>query len=87
MEIDVKALSGEDLFYFMTSSEYADTEYSAVVALLPYATMDMGKAIEILERVVRSDKVLVPVYPGIGDEPIDEMEFVGTIPDGALYIK
>ena len=87
MEIDIKTLSGEDLFYFMTSPEYEDAEYSSVVRLLPYATMDMAKAIEILERVVLSGKLLVAIYPSLSDKPTGEMEFIGTIPDGALYIK
>lgn len=87
MKIDIKTLSGEDLFYFMTSSEYEDAEYSSVVKLLPYATMDMDNAIEILERVVQSDRLLVAIYPSLGDKPTDDMEFVGIIPDGVLYIK
>ena len=55
--------------------------------LLSYATIDFDKAIQILERVVRTDKKLVAVYPGIEQIDTTGMEYIGSIIDGALYIK
>ena len=45
--IDFTKLKGEDLFWYFTN-DYPDEDYSSVVQLLPYATMDLEKAYEIL---------------------------------------
>lgn len=79
-------LKGFDLFYFMTH-EMDDPDYSSVVALLPYAESDMEKACNLLETIVKDGKRLVAVYPGLNEKPTPEMELVGSIPDGALYIE
>lgn len=71
----------------MTSREFPDRELSSLVMLLSYATIDFDKAIQILERVVRTDKKLVAVYPGIEQIDTTGMEYIGSIIDGALYIK
>ena len=87
MEVDIKKVKGKDLLLFMSSPEYVGEELASMVGLLSYATMDTDKAIRILEHVVQYDKTLVTVYPGLGEKPDDDMEFIGSIPDGGLYIK
>lgn len=84
--IDISNLKGEDLFHYFTT-DYPDENYSSVVLLLPYAVMDLKKAYDILERIVRDDKTLIAVYPGIENTDTSKMEFIGDIYDGGLYVK
>jgi len=87
--MDLSKLSGEALFYYY-EHDHRDKDYSSVVALLPYALMhDQQKAFEVLERIVRENKKLVAVYPGVPDinPDISNMEYVGDIMDGGLYIR
>ncbi|MDR0421392.1 MAG: hypothetical protein LBH72_00065 [Proteiniphilum sp.] len=60
--------------------------------LLLYATMYDYEKIERIKRKIANDgKRLVAVYPGVPElmKGIDiaEMELVGSIMDGALYLK
>ena len=84
--IDFTKLKCEDLFWYFTN-DYPDEDYSSVVQLLPYATMDLEKAYEILERIVREGKKLVAVYPFLEETDTSKMEYVGSIMDGGLYIE
>jgi len=83
---DLSKLSGEELFYYFTK-EHDDEDYSSIVELLPYATMDYGNACSILERVVRENKSLIAFYPEFDDIDTSNMEHVGDIMDGDLYIS
>lgn len=85
-KIDFTKMKGEELFYYFTH-DHGDKEYSSVVAMLPYATMDLRKAYEVLERVVRDGKTLVVVYPGIKNTDTSQMEHVGGVIDGDMYIQ
>lgn len=85
-KIDFTNLTSEDLFHYFTH-DHDDKDYSSVVAMLPYAVMDLKKAYEVLERVVRDGKTLVVVYPGIENTDTSQMEHVGDVMDGDLYIK
>lgn len=83
----IDKLRGEDLFYYFTH-EHPDRDYASVVELLPYALLwDMEKAYSVLERVVKENKTIVAVYPGLDDIDTSDMEIVGDIPDGVLYIS
>lgn len=86
MEIDVNTLKGEDLFYYMTEM-HPDREVRSMVFLLSYAVMDRDKTYSTLERIVASGRSLVAIYPGLGEEPTPDMEYLGSIPDGALYLS
>lgn len=86
MKIDVNALKGEDLYYYMTRV-HPDWKLRSMVSLLSYAIMDSDKMHSTLERMVASGKSLVAIYPGLGEEPTPDMEYLGSIPDGALYLK
>ena len=86
MEIDVNALKGADLFYYMTEM-HPDRKVRSMVFLLSYAVMDRDKTYSTLERMVASGKSLVAIYPGLGEEPTPDMEYLGSIPDGALYLS
>ena len=85
-KIDYTKLKGEDLFYYFTN-DHPDEDYRSVVSLLPYATMDLNKAFSILEKCVKENKTLIAVYPGIEKVDTTDMEYVGEIHDGMLYIK
>lgn len=85
-KIDFTNMKGEELFYYFTH-DHDDKDYSSVVAMLPYAVMDLKKAYEVLERVVRDGKTLVVVYPGIENTDTSKMEYVGDVVDGGMYIK
>lgn len=86
MEIDYKKLKGEALFHYFTH-DHTDKEYRSVVSLLPYAVSDFNKAIILLEKAVREDRQFIAIYPGIEKTDTSEMEYVGSIPDGELYMK
>ena len=84
--VNYKQLKGQALYDCMASREFTDQELASIVRMLPYATMDFGKAIKLLEQVVRTDRAFVVLY---GEEQYDSagLEFVGSVIDGALYIK
>lgn len=85
-KINPKELSGEDLLYYMTN-DYPDKDYSSIVELLPLACGDIDKAYSILEKSVNENKILVAVYPGEGETDTSDLDLIGEIQDGALYIK
>ncbi len=85
-KIDYTKLKGEDLFYYFTH-DHPDEDYRSIVALLPYALMNIEKAYRLLERSITENKTLIPVYPGIEKVDTTGMEYVGEIPDGMLYMK
>ncbi len=86
MKIDIKKLKGIDLYYYLTSDEYPDKDFSENVSLLIYAKPNKDEALKLLEEVVKHDKRLVAVYPGNGEVAPKGAELVGDIPDGALYV-
>lgn len=60
--------------------------------LLQYAVMgDFERLSNIVNRINREGKTLVAVYPGVPELmkgiDVSEMEFVGSIIDGGLYLK
>ncbi len=86
MKIDIKKLKGIDLYYYLTSDEYPDKDFSENVSLLIYAKRNKDEALKLLEDVVEQGKHFVAVYPGNGDAIPKGAELVGDIPDGALYV-
>ena len=84
--MDITTLKGEDLFYFFTH-DYEDKDYGSIVSLLQTAVGDANEAYSLLERVVSEDKKFIAVYPSVEDINTSNLEFVGSIPDGALYIR
>lgn len=85
-KIDFTKLKGEDLFYYFTN-DHEDKDYSSIIAMLPYAVNEKDKALTLLERVVREKKTFVVVYPGEEKTDTSQMEYVGQVPDGVMYIK
>lgn len=83
----MKTMKGLELYEYLSGPDNPDTEYASVVKLLPYATMDIEKAISILEELQSSGRRLIAVYPEFDNVDTSEMEFVGDIPDGSLYIE
>lgn len=86
MKIDIKKLKGIDLYYYMTSDEFPDKDFSESVSLLVYAKPNKNEALKLLEEVVKQGKKLVAIYPGSGDVVPKGADLVGDIPDGALYV-
>ena len=83
--IDPRGLTGEALYAYFTIDNN-DAEYASLVRLLPYAAGSMRKACEILERSVKESRKLRAVYPTYDKEPPASWEYIGDIPDGALYL-
>lgn len=83
-DIRIPELTGKDLFYYYLH-DFPDKEYRSVVRLLPFATMDINRAYQILEYCEKEHKKLVAVYYGDKTDT-KNMEYVGTIHDGSLYI-
>ena len=82
-----KTLRGEELYDYMTLF-YDDDDYRKIVELLPIALAgDMLKVYDVLERSIREELRLAAVYPSQGDIPQENWELIGSIIDGALYLK
>lgn len=82
-----KTLRGEELYDYMTLF-YDDDDYRKIVELLPIALAgDMHKVYDVLERSIREELRLAAVYPSQGDTPQENWELIGSIIDGALYLK
>lgn len=82
-----KTLRGEVLYDYMTLF-YDDDDYRKIVELLPIALAgDMLKVYDVLERSIREDLRLAAVYPSQGETPKENWELIGSIIDGALYLK
>ncbi len=84
--MDLSKLSGEALLDYY-EQHHPDKDYASVVSLLTY-TLTPQKAFDMIKRIVRENKKLVAVYPGVPglDPDTSKMEFVGSIIDGGLYI-
>lgn len=70
----------------------ASKEYKSIIALLPMAVgFDGDKVKAILGRCKKEKKVLVAVYPSVPELmkeiEISQMELIGSIIDGSLYLK
>ncbi len=70
----------------------ASKEYESIIALLPMAVgFDGDKVKATLERCKKEKKVLVAVHPGLSELmkgiDISQMELIGSIIDGSLYLK
>jgi len=88
MNPNYRELKGEKLFrYFTEEHRRIDEDYASVVALLPYALMDLDKAYSVLDRVVNENKTLIAFYPEFDTIDASKMEYVGDIMDGGLYIS
>lgn len=85
-KINPKELTGEALFYYMTN-DYPDKDYSSIVEMLPLAVGDINKAYDILERSVQENKALSVVYPSNDEQATADMEYIGDVMDGMLYLK
>jgi len=87
--LDLKQMSGKQLYVHYTGKR---SQYSIIVQLLVYATQDIEKAYEILERCEREMKRPFPFYPGIGrdarisEDELNSFEYVGDIIDGEMYL-
>ncbi len=78
------ALPDEELvtgfIYFSEDQEEID-----LVLLLRHATTEK-EAAKYLRACLENGRNLVPVYPGEGDKVPKGAEYIGSIPDGVLYI-
>lgn len=82
-----KTLRGEVLYDYMTLF-YDDDDYRKIVELLPVALAgDMHKVYDVLERSIKDNMRFAAVYPSQGDTPQENWELIGSIIDGALYLK
>ncbi len=87
MSIDIKELKGMDLLYYLTSTKNPDKELSELTSLLFLYNPDIKGSLKVLEDIIKHDKKLIAIYPGLGEDPTKDMEFICSIPDGALYAK
>lgn len=83
---NISEMKGEELYDYYTSVDCPDRNLSDMVSLLSYA-IGKDRSIEILESIIKSGKTLVAIYPGLGEHPEKDMQYVGSIPDGELYIE
>ena len=83
--INYTELKGADLYYYFTM-DHPNLEYRGLVSLLPLTGIDFDDACKILERSVEKGMKLIAVYPAVKDIDTSGMEFIGGIPDGALFL-
>lgn len=82
-----KTLRGEVLYDYMTLF-YDDDDYRKIIELLPIALAgDMHKVYDVLERSIKDNMRFTAVYLSQGDTPQENWELIGSIIDGALYLK
>lgn len=87
-KINPKVLSGEDLFHYFTT-DHPDEDYRSMIWLLPSAVSTMEEVYQLLDRALKEDRIFVAIYPGVEESPVDtkDLEYIGPIEDGALYLK
>lgn len=61
-------------------------EEKELVELLRYAEPSQEKAASILRQCLTAGRKLVAVYPGNEETPPEKAAFIGSIPDGVLYL-
>lgn len=83
----------------VTRNKTYDHSFTDVVSLLFSAPVYvMKKKLKVLEDILKNDKNLIAVYPGLREEPTedvrytrknptDDMEFICSILDGGLYVR
>ena len=85
-KIDYESMSDEQLMDFLIFFKHENEDYESAIHLLPYATMyDMEKIRSVLGKIEK--RILIAVYPGEEKTDTSGMEYIGSIPDGELYIK
>jgi hypothetical protein len=67
-------------------SQITDDEYKSVVIMLKMATKDNRTAASFIRKSIKTGKKFSAVYAGIGEEPHEGSEYIGSIPDGSLYL-
>lgn len=78
----LKNMKGEDIYYYLI-----DNQKDSLADLLLIAEPNRDKAFALLEKMIAENKKLVAIYPGLNEIPNSDMRLIGSIPDGALYLK
>ena len=82
-----KTLRGEVLYDYMTLF-YDDVNYRKIVELLPIALAgDMHKVYDLLERSISETSYKSRSLTSLSETPQENWELIGSITDGALYLK
>jgi len=88
INIDYKKLKGRDLMNFFVKKHCRkEDDVDAGWLLHPGLCLEYDQSIKLLERIVREGKKLYVYYPEFDETDISNMEFVGYVDDGAVYIR
>lgn len=64
-----------------------EEEFEQVAAMVAYAMEKDGSEVKpMVERWVSEGKRIVYFYPGLSGGDVSGFEFIGDVPDGAMYL-
>ena len=85
--IDPSKLSEEDQFTYY-QQDYPEKKISDNFWLVVYALGGgIHATLEMIKRIIRENKTIVAYYPMFDTYDTSEMEYIGDILDGGLYLK
>ncbi len=80
------SMNNEDMFTYITRVQKSDKNYGSVIRLLVGVIDSYEDVYKIVRYSLRNNKKLHAIYPELGEEPTQNMKYLGSIIDGALYI-
>lgn len=85
--IDINKLNDTDLLYLIQNFEDKDNDYVSIIKMLPAAVNYNASRIREVLQLLKDDRKLIVVYPGIDDIDTSNLEYVGDVYDGNMYLK
>ena len=85
MALDLSKLDDRELFEYFCD-KHPDRNMRIGALLLPVALHDVDKENALLIRIARTGEKFVFYYPAFDKEEPANAEYIGSIPDGGLYI-
>jgi len=85
MALDLSKLDDWELFEYFCE-KHPDRNMRDGALLLPIALHDVDKENALLRRIARTGEKFVFYYPAFDKEEPANAEYIGSIPDGGLYI-
>lgn len=85
MTLDLSKLDDRELFEYFCD-KHPDRNMQLGALLLPIALHDMDRVHAFLRRIARTGEKFVFYYPAFDGEEPANAEYIGSIPDGGLYL-
>ncbi len=85
MALDLSKLDDIELYVYFTE-KHPDRNMRDGAFLLSVALHNVDKEIALLRRIARTGEKFVFYYPAFGGDEPANAEYIGSIPDGGLYL-